>query len=55
MKKVAIVTATRAEYGILYPLILRLQEEKDIELILPISIYNYKYLLVIYFLESLEV
>lgn len=32
MHKVALVTATRAEYGILKPLILRLQEEKEIEL-----------------------
>lgn len=32
MKKVAVVTATRAEYGILRPLLLCLMEEKEIEL-----------------------
>lgn len=31
MKKIAIVTATRAEYGILRPLILRLQQEPEFE------------------------
>ena len=29
MKKIAVVTATRAEYGILRPLILKLQNDKD--------------------------
>lgn len=32
MKKIAVVTATRAEYGILRPLIYRLQEETEFEL-----------------------
>lgn len=32
MKKVAVVTATRAEYGILRPLLMRLNQEKEIEL-----------------------
>lgn len=32
MKKIAIVTATRAEYGILKPLILRLEEEKEFDI-----------------------
>lgn len=32
MKKIAIVTASRAEYGILRPLIYRLREEKEFEL-----------------------
>lgn len=32
MKKVAVVTATRAEYGILRPLILKLRDDKDFEL-----------------------
>ena len=32
MKKVAVVTATRAEYGILRPLITKLDKDKDIEL-----------------------
>lgn len=32
MKKVAVVTATRAEYGILSPLIMRLEAEPEIEL-----------------------
>ena len=32
MKKVAVVTATRAEYGILRPLIMRLEAEAEIEL-----------------------
>lgn len=31
MKKIAIVTATRAEYGILKPLICRLEQEKEFE------------------------
>lgn len=32
MKKIALMTATRAEYGILRPLIYKLEEDKDIEL-----------------------
>ncbi len=32
MKKVCVVTATRAEYGLLYPLIARLQENRNLEL-----------------------
>ena len=32
MKKVAVVTATRAEYGILKPLIMRLHQDEEIEL-----------------------
>lgn len=32
MKKVAVVTATRAEYGILRPLIMRLNDDREIEL-----------------------
>lgn len=32
MKKIAVVTTTRADYGILRPLIFRLREEKDIRL-----------------------
>ena len=32
MKKVAVVTATRAEYGILRPLLRRLKEETEIDL-----------------------
>lgn len=32
MKKITVVTATRAEYGILRPLIFRLKEEKEFEL-----------------------
>ena len=32
MKKIAIVTATRAEYGILRPLILKLNQDKDLEM-----------------------
>ena len=31
MKKIAIATATRAEYGILHPLIVRLMEEKEFD------------------------
>lgn len=31
MRKIAIVTATRAEYGILRPLIFRLNEEKTFQ------------------------
>ena len=35
MKKIAIATATRAEYGILHPLLVRLMEEKafDVQLL----------------------
>lgn len=32
MKKIAVVTATRAEYGLLIPLIRRINEDKDLEL-----------------------
>ena len=32
MKKIAVVTATRAEYGILRPLICRLQKDTEFEL-----------------------
>ena len=32
MKKIAIATATRAEYGILHPLLVRLMEEKAFDL-----------------------
>ena len=32
MRKIAVVTATRAEYGILRPLILKLKEDKELEL-----------------------
>ena len=31
MKKIAIATATRAEYGILHPLLVRLVEEKEFD------------------------
>ena len=31
MKKIAVVTATRAEYGILRPLIFRLKKEKNLK------------------------
>ena len=31
MKKIAIATATRAEYGILHPLLVRLMEEKEFD------------------------
>ena len=32
MKKICVVTGTRAEYGLLRPLIKRIQEDDDIEL-----------------------
>ena len=32
MKKIAVVTATRAEYGILRPLILKLRDDAEIDL-----------------------
>ena len=32
MKKIALVTATRAEYGILRPLIMKLEKDNDLEL-----------------------
>lgn len=37
MKKAAVVTATRAEYGILRPLLFKLREEKDIQLQLVVT------------------
>lgn len=37
MKKIAVVTATRAEYGILKPLIFKLKEEKEFELLLYVT------------------
>ena len=36
MKKIAIATATRAEYGILHPLLVRLMEEKEFD-VQPVS------------------
>ena len=37
MKKICIVTATRAEYGILTPLIKRIQDEEGLELQLVVT------------------
>ena len=34
MKKIAVVTATRAEYGILRPLLERLEKEPEFQLLL---------------------
>ena len=43
MKKIAVVTATRAEYGILRPLICRLQKDTEFELQLIVKVcYNVK-------------
>lgn len=37
MKKIAVITATRAEYGILRPLILRLKREEEIQVLLYVT------------------
>ena len=40
MKKIAIVTATRAEYGILHPLLVRLMEEESFDVVFIIYFIN---------------
>ena len=37
MKKVCVITATRAEYGLLYPLLKLIQKDKELELQLIVS------------------
>ena len=37
MKKICVITATRAEYGLLYPVIEKIQNDSELELDLIVS------------------